>query len=203
MKKNIIIIFLFAHTILLFGQKQEDVNLLETDNTWRKEIFNFPIPFAKEIDFEGIADVRFPKGWEDVKSHNFWSYAFGWNISLNKKLTEEALEKCMQIYFDGLMNVVNKEKKKEIPNTIALFTVVFNSDGKISYKGKIKIFDAFFTKKTLLLNVIVDYFYCKQKNKSMILFKLSPKKMENDLWLDLKKIKFRNNICSLTLYDKK
>lgn len=201
MKKNILVIFLFAHSILSFGQKQENLNLLETDSTWRKEIFNFPIPFAKGINFEGIADVRFPKGWEDVKSHNFWSYTFGWDISLNEKLTEEELEEYMRIYFDGLMNVVNKDKK-EMPNTIASFIEIPNSDNKISYKGSVKIFDAFFTKKALLLNVIVDYFYCEQKNKSLILFKLSPKNNDNDVWLHLEKVKFRDDICSLSLYNK-
>lgn len=201
MKKITLVLFLFAYSILSFGQKQENLNLLETDATWRIEAFSFPIPFAQEINLEGSADVRFSKGWEDEKSSNFWTYTFGWNISLTEKLSEEALEKYMRIYFDGLMNVVNKEEK-EIPKTIASFIEIPNSDNKTTYKGNIKIYDAFFTKNTMLLNVTVDYFYCEQKNKSLMLFRLSPKNRDTDVWLDLEKVKFKEDICSPSLDNK-
>ena len=202
MKKYIILLFLFGYSILSFGQKEENLNLLETDATYRQEAFNFPIPFAKEIDFKGIADVRFSKGWHDKNSPDFWTYAIGWEIALNEKLSEAALENYMRLYFDGLMDVVNKEDK-EIPKTIASFIEISHADDKISYKGSIKIYDAFFTKKTMLLNVTLDYSYCEQKNKSLMLFRFSPKNRETDIWINLEKVKFKNDICSPLLDNEK
>ena len=150
MKTNSILFLLFIYCISAFGQKQEHLDLLETDPTWRKEVFRFPISFAKEIPLEGIADVRFPKGWADQKSREFWSYAFGWNVSLPNKLTQAKLEEYMRIYFDGLMRVVHKEDT-EIPKTIASFMALPDPNKNICYQGSITVFDAFFSKKTKII----------------------------------------------------
>lgn len=202
MKKNILLLFLFAYSILSFGQEKENLSLLKTDATWRQEAFNFPFPFAKEIDLEGIVDVRFSKGWADKESPDFWTYAFGWEISIQEKLTEEALENYMRLYLDGLMKVVNREDKV-LPKTIASFIELPNAEDQISYKGNIKLYDAFFTKRTMILNVTVDYSYCKQKNKSLMLFRLSPQNRGTDVWLDLAKVKFKDDICSPSVEMKK
>ncbi len=194
MNKYISIIILLAHSVVSFGQDQNDLDLLETDSTWRKEVFNFPIPFAKEIKFKGTADVRFAHGWEDEKSQNFWSYVFGWSLSLDEKLTENDLEETMRIYFDGLMKVVNKEDK-ELPNTIASFVESSDSDVNSGFKGSIKIYDAFFTKKTMLLNVTVDVSYCEGNQKTLMLFKVSPKSIGDDVWSHLDEVVYRNEVC--------
>jgi len=35
--------------------------LLVTEASWTKELFQFPIPFAQSIKFEGLADVCLPQ----------------------------------------------------------------------------------------------------------------------------------------------
>ena len=97
MMKNILTItlLLFCSNFLL-GQENEHLYFLETDTTWRKEMFLFPINFAPDIDYKGIEDARFPEGWEKLDSPNFWSYAFAWNLENSGDITESDLEVNLQ-----------------------------------------------------------------------------------------------------------
>ena len=169
-------------------------SILETDSTWGTEIFHFPIKFAKEINFEGIEDARFPKGWSDTKNDNFWTYAYGWNINLNTKPTVSQLQKYMQLYFDGLMTSIHNENDAPMTKTIAKFETM-NSNSNDDFAGTVNIFDGFTTKKPLVLNVLVDYNYCEKKKTSQILFKFSPKKFEHQVWEKLNAIKFKESVC--------
>lgn len=177
--------------------KKDNVNLLETDTTWRKEIFNFPIHFAKEINYEGFEEAQFPEGWRKKDSPDFWSYVFAWNINLNTELTANELETNLQIYFDGLMKVINKDPELVLPKTIAQFHKKEDANNISRYTGKVEIFDAFVTNKPMTLNVSIDKYYCEQKKKSIILFRFSPKEFGNDIWGKLKKVTLRANICDL------
>ena len=64
------------------AKNKEDINLLDTDDTWRKETLFFPFPFARDIKLEGEIDVRFSKGWSKQNSPLFWSYAL---VRLSRK----------------------------------------------------------------------------------------------------------------------
>ena len=153
MKKISITILLVLYSIFLIGQDKEDINLLITEDSWRKEAFRFPKPFAKEVDFNGVADVRFTKGWEDKESDNFWSYAFAWKIIIEEKLSDQEIENYMQFYFDGLMNVVNRDKSKVVPKTKASFSSTKSNKETINYKGEIRFYDAFFTQDLSLIHI--------------------------------------------------
>ncbi len=177
--------------------KKKDLDLLETDSTWGKEIFHFPLSFAPEINFEGFEDARFPPGWGKIESNEFWSYTFAWSINLNKEPTTSELEVNLQMYFDGLMNVVNKDKEVAIPKTSAIFHEKEKIGNNASFVGVVHIYDAFKTKKTITLNVSVEKNFCEQKNKSIILFRFSPKEFGDDIWQKLNKVKLRANMCDL------
>ncbi len=88
MKNILTIVLLLSYSVLLLGQEKEHLYFLETDSTWRKEMFLFPISFAPDIHYQGVEDARFPVGWEKQDSPNFWSYAFAWNIEQSGKITE-------------------------------------------------------------------------------------------------------------------
>lgn len=201
MKKVLVAILMFVYSFFGIAQEKEDISLLVTEDSWRKEAFRFPIPFAKEIDFNGVADVRFTKGWEDTNSPNFWSYAFAWKIVLEERLTDSEIEKYMQIYFDGLMNVVNKDKSKPVPPTQASFTSIKSTEA-INYMGEIMVYDAFFTQEMMTLNIQGRYSYCKEQDTSIYIFKLSPQEFDNTVWQHINKTVLRSDICKVVLKEK-
>lgn len=64
MKNITLILVLLFCSIFAFAQNTEKENLIKLDSIWGKEVFPFPIAFAQNIKYTGIAEVRFPpKGW--------------------------------------------------------------------------------------------------------------------------------------------
>jgi CubicO group peptidase (beta-lactamase class C family) len=166
-------------------------DLLKTNDTWGKELFAIPLHFAQDIKLKGFEDARFPKGWNDTKSPNFWTYAFAWKVNLNTALTTPQVKDYIEKYYNGLLSGVNKEKNLELPKTIVEITK--NKNG--NFIGKATIYDTFVTRKPLILNFHIVQTQCEKNNKSIILFRVSPKNFSHTVWTDLKEIKVLNNSC--------
>jgi CubicO group peptidase (beta-lactamase class C family) len=174
---------------------REDLYLVKKDKSWSTEIFTFPLNFAQDLKYQGTEEAHFPKGWRKPDSPEFWSYVFAWNIDLATELTETKLENNLQSYFDGLAKVVNKNKDLIPPNSIAKFHKEEAANAISKFTGTIDIFDAFVTQEKMTLNVLVEKHYCAQKQKSIILFKFSPKAFGHEIWGTLEKMKLRDNMC--------
>lgn len=189
-KTTILRVIVFIMSISMsFSQSNSDI--LETEN-WGKEIFTFPLRFAKDIKFKGLEEARFPKGWIKEEHLEFWSYAFAWKIDLKTKLTASQLEDYMKKYYDGLMVSVNKEKDLVLPKT----TAKFQKNENAVFTGKVTTHDAFVTKKLLTLNIQISQQFCGNNEKSIVLFLVSPKEFDSKIWSTLKKIKIRNTSCN-------
>jgi len=195
MKNNILLLLFLASSITLIGQNKADLDLLITDDTWRKEAFPFPIPFAPEIDYTGYEEAQFAKGWSNPESDEFWTYSFIWHIDTEKELTEKELEINLQYYFDGLMKIINKDTSLTLPPTLALFIKKGNERGISTYQGKVKFYDAFFNKDLYELNIIVEQDFCRTKDKLNVLFKFSPKDFNDVIWEGLGKIRVNSEVC--------
>lgn len=173
------ILFLLATSFVLLSQEQEHLYFLETDSTWRQEMFVFPIRFAREIDYKGVEDARFPEGWEEQDSPNFWSYVFAWNIKHTAEITGEKLEEDLQKYFNGLMGTDKSTvqlSKKGGANHIT------------NYNGAVQTIDAFFTKAPMTLNVKVEEIYCEEQEKSVLVFRFSPQAFDAPVWQKLEEV---------------
>ena len=193
--KFITILILFFQISLLSAQTKQDINLLETDSTWRKETLHFPFPFAKQIALEGEIDVRFTHGWSDVESPYFWSYAFAWSVQQKTPFTIAEIENNMELYLGGLMKAVNRDKDFMVPSTVALFQEIENLDGKSIYHGKIKMHDSFFSKKMITLNIKGSQYFCETDQQLKFFCKLSPEPYTNEVWEHLEKAKWQENAC--------
>ncbi len=194
MKDILITLTLCFLGLVLIAQESGDIDLLSTDETWRKEAFRFPMAFAQEVNFDGVADVRFTKGWSDKDSDQFWSYVFAWHINIPDPLSESELENYMKLYFDGLMNVVNQDKSFEVPPSVTLFSA-YEADGESLIKGKIRFYDAFFTKQIMTLNVIGVYEYCESDGQSIYFLSLSPQDQDHPVWTHMRKVKIKEDLC--------
>ena len=188
------IVFVFC---FLFGvaQTNKGGNLLVVDSLWTKEVFEFPIHFVPEITYKGFEEAYFPKEWSNQDSIEYWSYVFVWSIEGNIEVNENILEHDLQLYFDGLMTVVNKDQNFKVPESTALFL----KDGENSFKGKIRLYNAFHTKDMMTLNVSVNSYKCLEKDKTLLLFRFSPSDFDTDIWETLEAIKFKANACEIDI----
>ena len=174
--------FLLSSCAPLFSNAQETIDLLlHIDEPWRSEQLSFPIHFAPSINYKGIEEVRFAKGWSAPDSDEFWTYTFLWYLDEDPKITASAIEDDIEAYFNGLMNLVSKES--DIPDSNVVFVKDANSIN--TYTGKAKIYDAFFNKDIQELNIKAIVDYCSKKKKHTVLFTFSPKEFDHDIWKTL------------------
>lgn len=195
MNKIIIISILLNCSIYSFGQQKEEINLIQADSTWSKEIIQIPFWFAPEINFNGHEDIRFAKGWEKIDSSGFWTLAFAWHINIKTKPTSKFFEDNLKFYFDGLMKVVNEDTLLTIPKTKALFIEKAQKKEITTFTGTLETYDAFTTKKMITLNVTIESYYCKETKTFIPLFRFSPKDFNHKAWETLNKVTLCANVC--------
>jgi len=191
MKKTLFIIALFF-AVFTFGQKNE-FNLIKLDSTWGQEVLRFP---ARHMDYIGVGEVRFPpKGWINPEHDLFWSYTYAWSINVNRKIKEEELEIDLVKYFNSL-NKIEMDSITDKRYSLAKVTKTKKVKSTTFFEGQLKIFDRFATNKMITLNVLIESNYCKKAEKTILLFKFSPKEFNHNIWnTTLKKIKLFNNLC--------
>ena len=182
---------------LMFAQETKHDNLLNADNSWSKEIFTFPIGFAQEIPLEGYEEAIFPKGWSKIESDEFWSYIFAWNVKVSNPLTTTKFEDYLELYFDGLMNIHTIKKGDSIVPANALFETSAITGSSIEYTGKIRLYEGRYTNKMMYLYVLASQHFCEKQQKSVVVFRFSPKQFEHTIWETLSSVKLRDNYCSL------
>ncbi|WP_408041429.1 hypothetical protein [Tenacibaculum amylolyticum] len=175
--------------------QNKNATIIQLDSSWGKEIFDFPIRFAKNINYKGIAEVRFPpKGWRNTEHPNFWSYVYAWYIDLDRKITKEELELNLQKYFDGLNNIEHNKNLNGYKASAKILKIKTIDDLTV-YIGKIQTYDRFATNKGLTLNIIIENRYCKAKQRNIIFFKFSPKSFYHKTWQMLQKITLTKQLC--------
>jgi len=182
----------FCILLALFVQCKKDssfTNPLLAPETWRKETLEFPLSFAK-----GKKYVRFAPGWGKKNSDEYFTYTFLWALENDPNLSATALESELETFYDGLMQVISASDKNAsatIPKTKAFFEKIDDQ----SYAGKVLTYDAFTTKKDVQLHLVVTQSYCKNTNKYLVLFKISPKAVNHKVWDILHKIKVNPVLC--------
>jgi hypothetical protein len=180
-KKSVLALILFTiSSVLAFGQEKETV--LSAPENWKSEIIPFPIGFAPDIDFVGIEDLRFTPGWADSTSQEFWTYMFVWYIEKDSPMTESKLTAYFNGYYDGLMGVDSKNQadatnSNQLDKTNCQF--VKTNEG---FTGKMSVYDRFFTKDYMTLNIKVKESFCPKTNKQIIRCDISPKAFDHQVW---------------------
>ena len=171
-----ILLSLLFFSLGVISQEKKDIEIFSKENIWGKEILKFPLGFAREIPYEGYADIRFHKDWIKKDEAGFWSYVFAWHIKGNQKLTIQSLESYMKFYYDGLVDA----NKSDRPESIVIF---IKSDSLESdYVGKMKIYDRFATNSVITLHVTLKSYYCKKKNMTTLVFRVSTKEFNQKIW---------------------
>lgn len=190
MKKRIFIIVLFL-TVAVFGQKNE-FNFIKLDSTWGKEVIRFP---ARNMNYIGTGEVRFPpKGWIQPTHPNFWSYTYAWSINVNREIKATELATNLEKYFNSLNKISMDDEKNPKKTTASVYKTKKQKETTF-YEGKVTIFDRFATNEMLTLNVKIESNYCKKNQKTVILFKFSPKRFSHKTWETLNGIELMKTNC--------
>lgn len=188
--KKILFIFAFFFSFAVFTQKSE-FNLIELDSTWGQEVLRFP---ARYINYIGVGEVRFPpKGWRQPKHPNFWSYTYAWSIDVNKEIKAKELAINLVKYFNSLNKIEMDDIKN--PNKSSATVIKIKRRKSVTFfEGKVTIYDRFATKKTLVLNVKIESHFCEKSEKTVLLFKFSPKEFYHITWKMLNKIELKKEV---------
>ncbi|MEO1651968.1 MAG: hypothetical protein AAFU64_00335 [Bacteroidota bacterium] len=183
---------LFLGLNFLKAQAKVDSVVLAAPDNWRTELIPFPLGFAPEIDLQGFEDIRFSSGWANPQSPEFWTYAFAWSLENHPGLSEEKLSRFFEVYFDGLMSIVSRRDSinpEDIPKTQAAFKLMPEKTSTPRYRGEIQLFDAFFSKKVMVLFVKGQYIYCEKLDRHFVFFELSPQAFDHDVWAVFNQVK--------------
>lgn len=187
-KKILLVLTFFLFTFISHAQEQESV--LNSPDTWQNEIIPFPLGFAQEIDFVGFEDLRFAPGWKDDTSQEFWTYTFVWYIEKTDAMTEEILTENFNLYYDGLMGVNASHEGKDSTVTKLDRTICLFVRSETGFSGKMRVYDRFFTKDYMILNIKVTEHFCSKINKQVISCDISPQPFDHEVWGIFKQVSF-------------
>jgi hypothetical protein len=114
---------------------------------WRSEVIPFPLDFAPKLAHRGFEELRFPPGFFDPASGDYWSYAFVWRTEDAATLDAKALGEELTAYFRGLIAAVDAKNKIKARETIVTKAAAAAEPGRFTLSAH--VFDAFKTAKPL------------------------------------------------------
>lgn len=151
-----------------------------TISDWARETIELPPGFAPDMP-SGAEELRFPPGWRDPDSDNFWSYAIVLHID-EPAPTAARLEELTDIYYTGLMGALGVgQSPGSPPNDVA---VDFEQASDHQHRGVMRLVDGFATFKPIVINLKARI-RAGSDAKSTIEFRASPQPDAHGVWSDL------------------
>ena len=151
-----------------------------TINDWARETIELPPGFAPDLP-SGVEELRFPPGWRDPDSGNFWSYAIVLRFD-EPTPTTERLQELIDIYYTGLMSAFGVGHKPQSPPNEVEVTIEQTSGHQ--HRGAMKLVDGFATFKPIVVNFRTNS-RAISDTESLIEFRASPQPDNHDIWFDL------------------
>jgi len=171
------------------GHKWEAPYELPIPKDWTIERFQIPIPFAPQIPYKGVEDIRFAPGWAKVKSDDYWSYAFLWYLDGEINIDSKILDSNLKGYYTGLININGRNipDEKLIPVVTSFKEAEKNKGDLKTYVGTIRMVD-YMQQKPIVLNCKAHLKSFLGENKTFIFYELSPQPLSHKIWLSLDKL---------------
>ena len=198
--KRLILLILCLTSICIYGQevktefdghKWEAPYNLPIPKDWTIERFLIPISFAPQIPYKGVEDIRFSPGWANLKSDEYWTYAFLWYLDSSPKTDAEIIAKNLKGYYTGLIKSNTDSTKasaeKLIPVSTSFKKAPTDKGDLETYTGTIEMVD-YMQRKPITLNCIVHIKSCKEGNKTILFYELSPKPFTHNNWVNLNQL---------------
>ncbi len=198
--KNLIPAVLCFTTLSTFGQTPKiefDGNkwnapyTLNFQKGWDVERFLIPIEFAPQIPYKGVEDIRFAPGWGNVKTNEYWTYAFLWYLDKKPKTNATIVENNLNAYYTGLVGINIEPRKipteKLIPVKTEIKKIKTEKGDIKTFRGTIDMLD-YMEQKPITLNCIVHLKSCSGQNKTFLFYEISPKPYTDNIWQSLNQL---------------
>jgi hypothetical protein len=160
---------------------QENTSVLDAPPEWKSEIIPFPIGFAQDIPLKGIEELRFAPNWNNPESDEFWTYMFVWYVEPDKPMTVKNLTTYFQSYYDGLMGIEVRNSETASTEKLNYSEIKFKKS-KNGFVGEMKVWDSFFTKDYIVLNMKVTEQLCNDNSVQIVRCEVSPKPFKHNIW---------------------
>ncbi len=155
---------------------------------WGVERFGIPIEFAPSIPYKGVEDIRFAPGWSDVKSNEYWTYAFLWFLEGKPETNSQTIEKNLTAYYNGLVGRNIEKRKipaeKLVPVKASIKKIHTDKQDLQTFSGTIDMLD-YMEQKPMTLNCIVHLKLCGDKNMTYLFYEISPRPLTDNVWKSL------------------
>lgn len=149
---------------------------------WITQSEPLPPPWDPEFPFTGTAELRFPPGWPDPATGQWWSYDYLLWIESGPAITARVLEDAIVGYYEGLV-----DSCASIPCDPAEFdarlTRLITTPRLTVFAGQADIFDSLGTPITL--NLIISSIVCPRSQHRALLFSASPFPLSAPIWDEL------------------
>jgi hypothetical protein len=155
---------------------------------WSAEKIPFPLPFAPELPYQGVEELRFAPSFFEPEATSYWSYAFAWWLDDAAPLDQPALTGALTEYFRGLCAAVGGVKFQFEPEhfkTTLTLAVPQPASGS-AYEGQIETYDPFTTGNALTLMVKARVFECG--THPVLLMGASPKGYADPTWSEVSEV---------------
>ncbi|MDP5093433.1 MAG: hypothetical protein NWQ17_08975 [Polaribacter sp.] len=191
MKKTILLYILFFYIYSFSAQENEKLSLLKNTKNWDREIIKFPISWAPNLKVNGFEELLFMPKRADPKSDEFWSLVIAWKIEAKKPLSKIEIEGNLKSYFDGLMKP--NHWSADFPEPKVNFTRNKGQNSDINFIGKMTFFDGFYTGKVIDVNLLIEQYFCKKQQETILIYRVSNKNFNEKVWQELNEITLNNN----------
>ncbi|MFL5740618.1 MAG: hypothetical protein ACJ75B_10405 [Flavisolibacter sp.] len=164
---------------------------LDIPKGWNTERFSLPAEFAPGMDFKGVEELRFPSGWGDSTSAEYWSYAYLWWLNGNEPVTEESLKTNFQALYTGLVgrNIISRQipLDKQVATKVTVRKIKTSTGDMQTLEGESQMLD-YMTQKPMVLHLLIHVKDCSKENHTAIFVEVSPKLHTHPVWKELEQL---------------
>jgi hypothetical protein len=176
-----------ANNTVFDGHKWEAPYHLPIPEGFTFERFLIPISFAPSINYKGVEDIRFAAGWANIKSDEYWTYAFLWWLDGTQNFDAAIMESNLKAYYGGLAKANNVPAEKQLPVKTSFKETKTDIGDLKTFSGSIEMVN-YLTQKQITLNAMVHVRTCPEENKTIVFYQLSPKEFTHSNWSALNKL---------------
>lgn len=194
MKNNInMLVWLLFATLAASAFAQKADFEYDTPEGWRSETMKLPLPFAPDMKFRGLDELRFAPGMFKSDRDDFFTYMFVMSLEPGQEVTEQVIKKEFLAYYRGIAKVVGKQAKDDV----AKFSLAMKKNPKASktpkdvqepveYHAELTWVEPFVTRKSHELKLEIQSFSFADSDRDYLFVCASPQPRTHDIWTKMR-----------------